>query len=238
MSESSNPMMPRAVESAVTPHSRGFTLIELLVVIGIIGLLVGVFAPQIFGGRQSADIAATKARIAELVTMVDGYKLVWGDVPPDDYSTLGGVEGAQGAWQFGTDNGKNLGIESLVMHLSMQSKGGGRLDERDEWLANTDGDKAPKTIELLGTKDRKEVVDAWGTPLAYFTARVGSGYGSKQKIVGETSDGMTRDEVDAAPWKTTDGGFVHPRGFQLFSAGPDLLFNTPDDVANFELPGS
>ncbi|MFO1051610.1 MAG: type II secretion system protein [Planctomycetota bacterium] len=218
------------------PRDAGFTLIEILIVIGLIGLMAGVLIPNLFSSRDRQNVAVTKARIAELMVMIDGYKGVWGDVPPDDYSLLGGESGGQAKWQFGTDNGKNTGIESLVMHLSMQAKGGGRLDAHEEWLSNTDNDKAPALIELLQTRERKEILDAWDTPFAYFTGSIGSGYGKAQKIVPRGPDGDALDEVEAKPWQNADGRPINPRGFQLISAGPDRVFGNEDDVANFEIP--
>lgn len=217
---------------------RGFTLIEILVVIGLIALIAAAFAPQIFGAGQRAKIADTEARVLQLGTMVDAYQEVWGDVPPDDLSVLGGASGPQSTWQFGPDNARNAGIESLVLHLSWQSKGGGRFDEsRAEWLKNADGDKTAATIPLLGHKERQEVVDAWGTPFAYFSAKTGSGYGGVQRIVGINEDGTPGDEVDAKPWRDpATGAWFNPRSCQIVSAGPDRVFNTKDDVANFPVP--
>ncbi len=42
--------------------------------------------------------------------------------------------------------------------------------------------------------------------------------------------------ITAARSKRADGRPINPRGFQLISAGPDRVFGTEDDVANFEIP--
>jgi prepilin-type N-terminal cleavage/methylation domain-containing protein len=233
------PVCPAAGAPERDPNgAAGFTLIEILVVIGIIGLIAAAFAPSLFGAGQNAKIAETQARILQIGTFIDGSKEVWGDVPPDDYSLLGGAGGAQSGWQFGPDDGRNTGVESLLLHLSWQTKGGGRFDEsRGQWLKNTDGDKAPVTIPLLGHKERMEILDAWGTPFAYFSAKTGSGYRGAQRIVTTDADGNAAEEVEARPWKDpASGAWFNPRSCQIVSAGPDRLFNTDDDIANFEVP--
>ena len=51
--------------------------------------------------------------------------------------------------------------------------------ERESWLGNTDGDKNSVEVPLLKRLDKVEVLDAWGTPFAYFHNR---NYGATQTM--------------------------------------------------------
>ena len=109
------------------PRHGGFTLIEVLVVIGILTLLVVAFAPSIFGALTRGEEVETRARLMSLQTMCEAYARVYGEYPPDDFSIV--ARDSQAEWNLGNDNGKNSGIESLVMHLSWEPRGGGELDQ-------------------------------------------------------------------------------------------------------------
>lgn len=214
------------------PRSAGFTLIELLVVLGILSMLIVAFAPSLFGVGKAGDEAATRARMTALVSMIEGYERVYGIYPPDDCSTLGR---RQEDWNLGNDNGKNTGIESLVMHLSWDPKAGGQLDAHEDWLGNTDGDNAPEAIPLLGRTAKVEVLDAWGMPLVYFSARSGRGYAGAETVAGPLVDGNAGPDQTVKPVANPrSGGFLGPRTYQLISAGFDGRFGTDDDLTHPE----
>ena len=65
---------------------RGFTLVELLVVITIIGLLVGLIVPAVFGVQASFNRAAVKFEVQALNDAVENYRSKHGDYPPDGSS--------------------------------------------------------------------------------------------------------------------------------------------------------
>lgn len=204
----------------------GFTLVEILVVIGIISMLMVALTPSLRNAILGGQEAETTGRATTLQTMILGYEDIHGTVPPDDGSRIGN---RQNDWELGTDNGKNSGIESLVLHLANTPKAGS-LDEHSGWFSNTDGDMLPKEIPGLGRKDRIEIVDAWGTPFAYFTGKVGSGYAGKETILGPEIADEPGFEMTARPVKDDAGVYVNPRGFQLISAGADKEFGTEDDL--------
>ena len=54
---------------------EGFTLLELLVVLVIIGLLVGVVAPNLFKNVNHSEITTAKAQIDALGKALDQYRL-------------------------------------------------------------------------------------------------------------------------------------------------------------------
>ncbi len=60
---------------------RGFTLIELLVVIIVLGLLVGLVGPRLFGRVSQSKVATTRAQIEFLGAALDQYRLDIGTYP-------------------------------------------------------------------------------------------------------------------------------------------------------------
>ena len=67
---------------------RGFTLIELLVVIIVLGLLVGLVGPRLFGRVGQSKIATARAQIELFGAALDQYRLDVGAYP----STSEGLE--------------------------------------------------------------------------------------------------------------------------------------------------
>jgi general secretion pathway protein G len=65
----------------ITGDQRGFTLIELLVVIIVLGLLVGLVGPRLFGRVGQSKQAAAKAQIELLGAGLDQYRLDAGSYP-------------------------------------------------------------------------------------------------------------------------------------------------------------
>jgi len=145
-------------------------------------------------------------------------------VPPDD------LRDPLGKLTVKPDNGTNMGIESLVFFLSQKGSAGIDLSEHEGWLENTDADDHGTTMQRLGRTTRVEVVDAWGTPMAYFSSvSQVAGFDKVQKVMlpGEAGAG---EVVDAKAWKRADGGFLGAGKYQIVSAGKDRVFNTDDDV--------
>jgi len=60
---------------------KGLTLLELIVVIIVLGLLVGLVAPQIFGRIGEAKDAAARTQMALIGTALDNYRLDNGSYP-------------------------------------------------------------------------------------------------------------------------------------------------------------
>ena len=59
----------------------GFTLLELVVVVIVLGLLVGLVAPQIFGRVGEAQTTAARTQMELLGTALDNYRLDNGAFP-------------------------------------------------------------------------------------------------------------------------------------------------------------
>ena len=61
--------------------ARGFTLLEMLVVLLIIGLLVGLVGPRLFGRVETSKVQAAEAQVKMLRQAVETYRLDVGTLP-------------------------------------------------------------------------------------------------------------------------------------------------------------
>jgi prepilin-type N-terminal cleavage/methylation domain-containing protein len=199
-------------------EARGFTLIELLIVLGILGLLLVALLPNVLGASKRGEEAETEARLLFLHTAIEAFERRNGIYPSDDFVDPDNVVKAK-------PDAINPGIESLIVFLHQKPTGSDTLAAHEDWLANTDKDQNSAEIPLLHRTDKVEVVDAWGTPIAYFASHTG-GYTRSQKI--KRVDG---DEVTVHAVKNPATGKHHmPGKYQLISAGLDGEFGTADDL--------
>jgi general secretion pathway protein G len=56
-------------------EQRGFTLIEIMVVVIILGILVSLIAPNIFGVLDDAEVTATKVQMRNLEVALDTFRM-------------------------------------------------------------------------------------------------------------------------------------------------------------------
>ncbi len=204
-------------------RQRGFTLIEILVVMGILSLLAVALIPNLVGAGEQRRRAETQVRRQALQNAIDTFERRHGFYPPDNFvDPLDKVKA--------TADTVNTGIESLMIFVH-QEGGGSTFVDREDWLSNTDEDENGTVIPLLERKSKVEVVDAWGVPFAYFCANAG-GFAAVQRI--RDQFGV---EGPARAWRNPNSnGYLGARRYQLVSAGPDMVFNTDDDITWPERP--
>jgi prepilin-type N-terminal cleavage/methylation domain-containing protein len=204
--------------SSSARSERGFTLIELLIVLGILGLLLAVLLPNVLGASKRGEEAETEARMLFLHTAIEAFERRAGIYPPDNFVDPDNAIKAK-------PDAINPGIESLVIFLHQKPTGSDTLSSHEDWLTNTDNDQNVAEIPLLHRTDKVEVVDAWGTPIAYFASQTG-GYARSQKI-----KRVEGEEVTVHAVKNPETGKHHmPGKYQLISAGADGEFGTGDDL--------
>ncbi len=203
----------------------GFTLIELLIVIGIIsGLMVWIVPTLLGASQETAKIKETQVLLHELASRAESYanQRRFGDYPPDNFRD-------PARKLLVVADSINPGIESLVAFLSREDSKDEDLSRLQEKFSNTDNDKSDAPIGRLDRPDKLEIVDAWGNPIVYFTRR-------SYRQEPQTYRNQYGEDFSVSAWKRKDGSFFNNRHFQLFSAGPDEKYGTPDDIGHNFVP--
>jgi len=217
----------------MTRRERGFTLIEILVVVTILGVLFGmvaVIAPIALRKREEVE---THTRVEEVASAIMGLgsNNALGFYPSASLTRLRDVNGAKVGKDLGEGNETNRGIETVFIALHLKGLAI-RLDLPDDAIGNTDEDQLTSNPTPRDVSERHEILDAWGNPLAYFSAADYKKPQAYEKIL-MGGDHVEEQVVIVKPRKRKTGLFINPRTFQLFSAGPDGEFNNEDDIGNW-----
>lgn len=214
------PIQPRFLRGA-TPRA-GFTLIEILAVVLIIAVLAAALVPSLLGASESVGISSTRTLIGQISSEIEAYENEAGDYPPSAFP--GSLDPKPSE--------TNMGAEMLLIAL-MPADGSYRAaTSYEDHLGNTDGDATKTPLARFKTGDAFELHDHWGNPIAYFHRRdyeSSCDYRAYVDLEGEWVEQSVRGVQNP---KT--GEPYRPDTFQLISAGPDGVFGSEDDVANFE----
>lgn len=85
---------------------QGFSLVEMIAVLVLIGIIMGVVAPNVLGKLGTGKVRATKAKIAATSSKIEMFALDVGELPQnlqDLVSKPGNAEGWNGPYVKGSD---------------------------------------------------------------------------------------------------------------------------------------
>ena len=168
---------------------------------------------------------------AALPTAIEIFKLELKRLPPMTTAELREFPSWSGLAVPG--NTTNESIECLVIALRHRdlSRGPPELPGSQPF-GNTDGDTWSAVPDGSDAPDAKEILDAYGNPLVYITAKH---YGETLRVV--RGDGKT---VDVRAVKKPGGAFYNASSFQIISLGADGKQDQGDrvdDIENFNRGG-
>ncbi|MFT7617942.1 MAG: prepilin-type N-terminal cleavage/methylation domain-containing protein [Planctomycetota bacterium] len=217
------------MKNTQTPKSNGFTLIELLVVIAIISLLGTLMITTFISAKRDSEEFKVKAFIQTIGASLEVYQ-------SDRRNGVYPPSSLEGFPALGTKlpNKTNLGIEAMVVCLSSPNFGGLKDSETIESLLdNVDEDSSSRKMTKWGSNELFELTDTWGNPLVYFNAQ---DYENRNvRAYSRTEpDVLDYEVVSVKPWMNPKTKSPYNSStYQLFSAGPDGIFNTDDDIGNW-----
>ncbi|MDQ0612260.1 general secretion pathway protein G [Variovorax sp. W1I1] len=129
----------------------GFTLLELLVVLVIIGLLVGIVGPRLFGNVSKSEVTTAKAQIDILSKALDQFRLDVGRYPNSQEGLVVLVTPvpSESRWR-GPYLRKDVPLDPWGLPYQYKYPGSKQLDDFD--LYSFGADKAPG-----GTGDNADI---------------------------------------------------------------------------------
>ena len=203
-------------------QSAGFTLIEVLAVILILSILMTFIVVSVGGSQRTMQIENTRAWLTQVGGMIDAYERELGKYPPSSFP----------ADMESKPSRLNMGVEMLVITLWSRDSKWQAPEIPEERLGNTDGDRTKQSLTTFTSADAFELLDEWENPIAYIHRRDYDKQITYLTYDEELDPGETPVEARVSP-KTGDP--YRRQSFQLISAGPDGVFQTEDDIANFKI---
>ncbi len=212
---------------------RAFTLIELLVVMGVIALLMALLVPTLSKIREQVNIGRVEATIEGVSMALDMYKDVYKRYPPDELFQVRAAPPAVPA------NMTIASSQSLVYYLSGKSIYYDPVTSPDDYpwkhdLYNTSQDAPGRknmtvfysfNSNLLKNygDDAPALIDPWQRAIIY-----NSGPGTDPNDPAWPDPYVNEDQYNLF------GAAKHGEGkFDIFSAGPDNVYGSEDDVTNW-----
>jgi prepilin-type N-terminal cleavage/methylation domain-containing protein len=201
-------------------RKQGFTLIELLIVIAIICILAGMLLAGIAVAIKRAKIASTRMLIKNMELAVKAYYNDWGKYPPDadwtnDPTPEIAVKEMYRALYTDGDTFSRAGAPGWGPYITMELR---YMEESSR--EDSDGD---------GNIDAATIIDSWGHTIYYdnnWTEGTEYKGNNPPTTYGNHLDTAEDDEFDSI---YTDVNAT----FDLFSAGPDGVYDTADDISNW-----
>lgn len=203
-------------------HIAGFTLIEVLAVILILSILMTFIVISVGGTQKTMQIENTRAWLLRIGGMIDEYERQSGKYPPSSFP----------ADMEDKPSRLNMGIEMLVITLWSQDSGWQAPEIPEELLGNTDGDRTKTSLTTFTSADAFELLDEWENPIAYIHRR---DYDTEITYLTYDEEMDPRETLVKALVSRKTGDPYRRQSFQLISAGPDGVFQTGDDIANFKI---
>lgn len=187
-----------------------FTLIELMVVMGVIVILMTLLVPVLQKMREKNAITEMGAMINSLSMALDRYKTVWNVYPPDktpllDKSSEALVNALSGASIVWISSTPATYPWRNTAYNDGTSDGSGRASFYVFYEFRT-----PDLIDLDSDK-APELVDHWGKRFVY-------------------NAGTTISDTTTNQYGVPRHGL---KKFDLFSAGPDKVYGTTDDITSW-----
>jgi len=132
--------MKRLAPSAIA-RQAGFTLIEIMVVVIILGILVSLIAPNIFGVLDDAEVTATRVQMRNLEVALDTYRMNHSRYPTTE-------EGLEALLQPpGRDRGYIEVIPRDSWDNEYQYRSPGQNGDYDIWSYGRDGQEGGEGLD-------------------------------------------------------------------------------------------
>ena len=197
---------------------KGFTLVEILAVMGIIIVLMALVLPTVTSSMQKANIAAAKASLEKIEMAIRNYESAFGVYPTDlSYQYLGTLKTSR---IFGA-------VRPMLQFEKTQTM---------EGSTSLDKDRVYK--------------DPWGNRYFFFYYDNGIGKGDTTEFFNlraylkeKTTAPIRSERRNLILDKGTDGVYDESnppagddklqQGFLIWSAGPDTLNGSDDDIGNW-----